>query len=138
MRIIYFLWGIFVVSIATFLFLVANEVNDREKHLAGLQQEISRINDDIQILRAEWSYLNAPTRLDDLAAKHLGLKPVRPDQYIALDALPFPGDKTKTGDPQPQIRDFPTASAKPGPRPLVRTPEASLVGLTSAVPGAPR
>lgn len=138
MRMIYLLWGIFVVSIATFLFLVANEVNDREKHLAGLQQDILKVNEDIQILRAEWSYLNAPTRLDDLATRHLGLKPVRPDQYVTLDVLPFPADKMKPDDLQRRRGDFPMASIKPAPRPVARAAGAPLVELTSAVAGAPR
>ena len=39
------------------------------------------------MLRAEWSLLNRPERIERLAAKYLKLAPAQPRQLITLDRL---------------------------------------------------
>ncbi len=66
-----------------------NQVQTLEKQLAGIN---SNIRDDIKtihVLKAEWSHLNNPSRLRKLAAKHIFLNPVQPEQIINYSALPF-------------------------------------------------
>lgn len=50
------------------------------------------IQDDIKtihVLKAEWSHLNNPGRLRQLAEKHILLNPVQAEQIINYSALPF-------------------------------------------------
>ena len=42
----------------------------------------------LTVLRAEWSYLNRPDRLSELASRHLALGPVAPVQVGDIAALP--------------------------------------------------
>ena len=44
---------------------------------------------DIHILKVEWSHLNSPSRLRNLASKHISLNPVQAEQIINYSALPF-------------------------------------------------
>jgi hypothetical protein len=53
-------------------------------------------------LRAEWTKLDAPLRLQGLAERHLPLKPVTATQYDSLKNLPErPPNFVKSGDPDP-------------------------------------
>ena len=50
--------------------------------------EIAREQDAIAALRAQWSKLDSPARIQDLARRHLALRPVEARQYDRLDNLP--------------------------------------------------
>lgn len=71
------------------LFSVKRQVQELNAVLAGLNRWIIADERAIDVLHAEWSYLNNPRRLDDLARRHLGLEPVRPSQLSTLSALPM-------------------------------------------------
>ena len=58
------------------------------EHLAQLRGEVRRERDAIGALRAEWSELDAPKRIQALARRHLPLKPIEINQYDTLDHLP--------------------------------------------------
>lgn len=62
------------------LFIVKYEVRDLERAFAALDLERQRHVEAIRVLRSEWSYLNRPTRIADLAERYLTLEPVRPWQ----------------------------------------------------------
>ena len=53
-----------------------------------LKAELRREQDAIAVLRAEWSKLDRPDRIQDLAQRHLTLKPVDARQFETLDRLP--------------------------------------------------
>ena len=71
------------------LFSVKRQVQEFNAELADLNRSIIADERAIDVLHAEWSYLNNPRRLDGLARRHLGLKPVRPSQLSTLSALPM-------------------------------------------------
>jgi hypothetical protein len=50
--------------------------------------DIRREQDTIAALRAEWSRLERPDRIQDLISRHFALKPLDPRQLDALDRLP--------------------------------------------------
>ncbi|MDR1488269.1 MAG: hypothetical protein LBI26_00790 [Holosporales bacterium] len=53
-----------------------------------IKAENEKYGDDIKILNAEWSYLNNPERLKQLAKKHLPLmKPLNNSQIISYDRI---------------------------------------------------
>jgi hypothetical protein len=56
--------------------------------VAKLRAEVRRERDAIAALRATWSELDNPERLQGLAKRHLPLKPVDITQHDALDHLP--------------------------------------------------
>ncbi len=77
--------------LALSLYLIENQVQQMERELANLDAELLGNRRAIQVLKAEWSYLNRPERLQALAARHveaLALAPVSPDQIVQFDDLP--------------------------------------------------
>ena len=58
------------------------------ERVAKLRAELRREQDLIASLRAEWAKLDRPDRLQELAQRHLALKPLDIRQYDPLDRLP--------------------------------------------------
>ena len=58
------------------------------ERVARLRAELRREQDLIASLRAEWSKLDRPDRLQELALRHSQLKPLDIRQYDLLDKLP--------------------------------------------------
>lgn len=69
--------------------VMKNKVQDLEKELKSINQNIQDDIKTIHVLKAEWSHLNTPSRLRTLAMKHISLNPVRAEQIINFSALPF-------------------------------------------------
>ncbi|WP_051341007.1 cell division protein FtsL [Azospirillum halopraeferens] len=71
------------------LFQTSYEAQALEERLAALNRRIVQEQEAIQVLKAEWSFLNDPVRLETLARTHLNLGPTDARQFVAsLDALP--------------------------------------------------
>lgn len=62
-------------------------MQDAEK-VAKLRNEIRRERDAVASLRAEWSQLNRPDRIQEFAQRHLKLKAVDVAQFDGLQGLP--------------------------------------------------
>ena len=63
------------------------------REVRGLYSEIGAAHDRLQMLRAEWAYLNRPDRLADLADLNfdrLGLLPLRPEAFGRVDQIMYP------------------------------------------------
>lgn len=65
------------------LFKVKYEVVEIEQKLAQTEQQIAREKETIHILKAEWSHLNEPQRLQKLAEKYLDIVPMKTEQITA-------------------------------------------------------
>jgi len=70
------------------LFQVAFEVSALDDELAQLNRDIRADRDAIHVLRAEWSFLNQPERLEDLTRRHLDLLPASGSQIAGTGAVP--------------------------------------------------
>lgn len=105
------LWACLAACIGVGLFFVKHEVKDQERRLQALNDEIQRNQESIHVLRAEWSYLNDPSRLRALAEKHLGMRPVAPAQVASLDAV------LKDGITAPTAAGAMLAATAPRPAP---------------------
>jgi hypothetical protein len=102
MRILHFLVIGFLVVCAAYVYRIKMESTSRTERVLRLNAEIREQRDAIAVLRAEWARLDAPLRLQGLAERHLGLKPIVATQYDQLKNLPErPPSFAKPGDPDP-------------------------------------
>ncbi|KAA0589791.1 hypothetical protein HUE56_14275 [Azospirillum oryzae] len=122
-------WGGLIAAAGGVLFQTSYDVQDLEEKLAGLNRKIIQEQESIQILKAEWSYLNDPTKLEQMAQAYLALQPSEPRQYMAMDMIPMrPGDAVQ-----------PPAQTNPAPLPpMVRAPGTGAPQVAAArIPAAP-
>lgn len=64
-------------------------VQEAEGRLARLSSEVVQEHDALQVLEAEWVYLNSPARLEQLSAQYLDLVPPRTKQISVMgEGLP--------------------------------------------------
>lgn len=98
---------------ASGLYLVEHEVQELERRLRRLNSDLLESQQAIQVLKAEWSYLNQPDRLQELAARFAGrlrLAPIEAAQVIdAADLAELPARE----EPAPEV-----GSPSPGAVPL--------------------
>ena len=78
---------ILVGMLALGLYQLKYEVVRLEERKSVYDRSIAEEREAIQVLNAEWSYLNRPQRLDELAKRHLDLVPVAVGQLGAIDEL---------------------------------------------------
>ena len=64
------------------LFQVRYYVDYLNKELIRMSGEIESASDALNVLEAEWSYLNNPDRLERLGSDHLKMEPVKVAQII--------------------------------------------------------
>ena len=103
------LWRLLHIVVLVALVLAAADVYKikyestlQAEKVAKLRGELRREQDAIAALRAEWSKLDRPDRLQELAQRHLTLKPLETRQYDALDKLPArPADLVPPGTADP-------------------------------------
>jgi len=63
------------------------------RSVQSLQEQIGAAHSRLNMLRAEWAYLNRPDRLRDLADLNfdrLGLLPLMPDAFGEVDQVMYP------------------------------------------------
>ena len=81
--------ALLAVSLSLTLFTVKYQVQDMEDRLIGLNRSITDDRQAIHVLKAEWSYLNEPSRLRILAERYLGLTAIDSRQVgTATEMLP--------------------------------------------------
>jgi cell division protein FtsL len=77
-----------LVAAAVYVYQIKFESTRQAERLAKIRMEIRQEQDAIAALRAEWSKLDNPARIQDLAKRHLKLKPIDPRQFDSLHQLP--------------------------------------------------
>ncbi len=82
------LWVALAAMVSVALFVVKYEVKTLEEEFARLNREIQRNRDAIHVLRAEWSSLNRPDQLAEMALRHLDLRPLLTGQMGEVKDLP--------------------------------------------------
>lgn len=126
MRILNILVIAALVSAAAYVYKIKFESTRQAERLAKLRMEIRQEQDAIAALRAEWSKLDTPARIQELAKRHLTtLRPVEPRQFDTLRNLPErPPDLVPpdAADPigslleNPAALEIPTSSISAAPR----------------------
>jgi cell division protein FtsL len=110
-----------LVVAAADVYRIKFESTRKAQQVAKLRLDITRERDAVAALRAEWSKLDTPTRIQDLARRHLALQQIETRQYDTLDHLPdrapdlVPPDAADPIGNLLQGSDPPTASISRGP-----------------------
>lgn len=117
------------------LFQMKHQVQALEDEMFRLNRAIVGEQQAIHVLKAEWSYINQPQRLQTLAARHLDLQPMKPTQLGGLADLPIRGEEpiavAKAPIKTPQSADRKkTVPAKSGTTSTPRVIEAMPVSTT--------
>jgi hypothetical protein len=107
-----------LVVAAAYVYRIKFESTRKAEQLARLRLDIRREHDGIAELRAQWSKLDTPVRIQELARRHLTSRMIDSHQFDQLDRLPErPPDPVPSDSPDPigSLLDVPTASI-PTPR----------------------
>ena len=105
-----------LVAAAAYVYRIKFESTRKGEEVARLRLEIRRQHDAIADLRAQWSKLDNPIRIQALAQRHLALRTIESHQFDQLDHLPErPPDLVPPDSPDPignllELGDMPTAS----------------------------
>jgi hypothetical protein len=96
------LWLGVILATGVAVFTVKSNVATLEEELVAVRRGIAEDRAAIHVLNAEWSFLNQPSRLAELAGRYLTkLQPIATVQYAApgrLDLLPWkPGSEPAPG-----------------------------------------
>jgi len=83
------LWLALATGAGAGLFHVSYRVQSLEEDLTQANRDILREQETIHLLRAEWSYLNEPTRLAEMTSRHLALTPLSSGQMVRIEDLPL-------------------------------------------------
>ena len=98
-----------------------------DAEIATIGKEIEAERDGIAVLRAEWSLLNRPERIERLAKKHLKLAPSDPRQVVTVDSVTDSDfDRLKAQAQAAQQADAQQASPKQAARKHGLSSTASL------------
>jgi cell division protein FtsL len=108
-----------LVFAAAYVYKIKFDSTLQAERVAKLRTEIRRERDVIAGLRAEWSKLDSPVRIEGLAQRHLQLRPIDARQLDSLDQLPerppelpptAPADPIGAMLDSPAVADGPTGS----------------------------
>ena len=107
------LWSILGIAVVIGLFVIKHRVQDLEDRLHVLNAEIITDRDATQVLQAEWSYLNQPTRLEALSRRLLGMELPDAEQTVTMEELlrkaePEAGERTDVAQKTAKLTPRPT------------------------------
>jgi hypothetical protein len=120
------IWLALSIAAGIGLFQVKYRVQAREGELGQINRQIVRDQEAIHVLAAEWSFLNEPSRLGELARRHLELAPFTSAQLAHFSDLPA---RPAPVPPPPDAVQPPAAPAAPVPGPSIASlPQADGAG----------
>jgi cell division protein FtsL len=96
-----------LVLAAVHVYRIKFESTRQAERLVKLRTEIRREHDTIAALRAEFTRLDNPIRIQNLASRHLALKPIDASQFDRLDHLP---ERPVDADPPDPVATMAKAS----------------------------
>jgi hypothetical protein len=85
LRLPFLLFILFITLLGGALFRIKYAVADLEGLHKTLRRDLLKKNEELHILKAEWAYLNEPSRLKELAQKYLSLQPINGEQLIPFE-----------------------------------------------------
>lgn len=97
-RLVVIFWLLTAPSAMLIAFQISDEVKGLEQELKRVQGDMLHDQEAIHVLEAEWSYLNRPAQIADLASRHLELRPLAAQQFGRLEDLPHRQDGLEQKD----------------------------------------
>ncbi len=88
LRILHLLAAVCLIGAAVTVYKVKYESTYEAQRTVKLRAEIRAEREKISALRAEWTRLATPSRIQELATRHLGLKPLSVARIDDLSNLP--------------------------------------------------
>ena len=88
LRILHLLVIVCLVGAAVAVYKFKYESTYEAQRAEQLRRDIRTERERIAVLRAEWALLSAPQRIQDLAVRHLGMRPLEVAQIDDLSGLP--------------------------------------------------
>jgi cell division protein FtsL len=126
-----------LVALAYVIYDGKYEARALDEDIGGLRKDIETERDAVAVLRAEWSLLNRPERIERLAAKHLKLAPARPQQLVTLDTVSdsdFERVRTEAADDALPAASGPATKVKSVPVPGLASAPAAPSNLDEDLP----
>lgn len=78
------IWAVLCTAAVIGLFVIKHQVQVLEESLQAYNAEIISDQEAMQVLQAEWAYLNQPARLEALSTRLLGMEPPAPGQTLTF------------------------------------------------------
>ena len=113
LRVLHALSLLILVGSAVAVYKVKYDTTYEVQRIAKLRNDIRSEQERIALLRAEWTRLAAPQRVQELAVRHLGMKPMDVARVSDLSNLPEKPFKPEDRDP---IGEFIGTFTGEGPR----------------------
>lgn len=88
MRAVGAIWLVLIAGLVTGLFHFKQEMQILERRLEATDRTAAADRRAIEVLEAEWTYLNRPDRLARLAKRYLRLQQVTPNNIRVFSGLP--------------------------------------------------
>ena len=141
------IWLSLSVATGTALFNISQKTENERHQIAWLNQKIAQEKESLTVLKAEWSYLNQPSRLRDLAEKHLDLETIKNLPVVSRGEIslvddippPLPADtipeeiediavsaqapKPALKREEPTTAELPVVAPTPAPKPNFQRPQ---------------
>ena len=77
-----------LVSAAAYVYKIKFDATVQAEKVAKVRRDIRSERDAIALLRAEWARLDTPARIQELAERHLDLRPIEARQFDDVGRLP--------------------------------------------------
>ena len=93
-----------LVSAAVYVYKIKFVSTQQAQRIAKLTTDLRRTRDTIASLRAEWSKLDNPSRVQGLTERHLKLRPIEGTQFDNARAVCPTAPPPNAADPTPMTR----------------------------------
>ena len=125
-----------LVALAYVIYQVKYESRALDAEIAALGRDIDDERDAIAVLRAEWSLLNRPERIERLAQKYLKLAPAKPVQLVTVDTVTERDFDHARLDAAPPAQPPVPQASKPTTAPAKRPPAVAAVPAPETGPAS--
>ncbi|MGE3713062.1 MAG: hypothetical protein AB7F82_00840 [Alphaproteobacteria bacterium] len=98
------IWMLAITGSAFLLYSVKDEVRTLHDQIAEKKLELEQETESLNVIAAEWEYLNRPERLRQLSAKYLASSSTMVEQIAVVEAIPFPEHLEASSAPKKNLQ----------------------------------